>query len=167
MEKEGGELQEHTVDKDRFKLFDFFAVCEYFEEKFNYDEIIDLPPIKGTGGAGGGGGGATSSEYTNVDPDPLKGYVEKPVPAYGMKIDRKFFEKFEDTVKAAPEVRERYEQGDIKGAEEVVIATIFNKPEDFFDLAKLRKALSLDRRLTLREVLAKAFGDIDGLQDQG
>jgi len=166
VEKEGGELQEHSVDKDRFKLFDFFAVCEYFEEKFNYDEIIDLPPIKGTGGGGGGGGGATSPEYTNVDPDPLKGYVEKPVPAYGMKIDRKFFEKFEDTVKAAPEVRERYEQGDIKGAEEVVIATIFNKPEDYFDLARLRRALSLDRRLTLREVLAKAFGDIDGFKSK-
>jgi len=50
-----------------------------------------------------------------------------------MKIDRKFFERFEDKVKAAPEIRARYERGDIKGAEEVVIATMFNKPEDFFN----------------------------------
>jgi type I site-specific restriction endonuclease len=74
---------------------------------------------------------------------------------------RKFFEKFEDKVKAAPEVRERYERGDIKGAEEIVVASLFNKPEDFLNLDKLRKAVQLDRRVTLREILAKAFGEID------
>lgn len=160
-EKNGNEMQEHRKDKEAFKLFDFFAVCEYFEEKFDYDEIIDLPPIKGTGGGGGGGGGTSDDDYTNLKHDPLKSQVEYEVPVYGMKIDRKFFEKFEDKVKAEPEVREKYEQGDIKGAEEVVIATIFDKPDDFFNLSKLRKALSLDRRLTLSEILAKAFGDIE------
>ena len=25
--------------KNAFKLFDFFANCEYFEEEFNYDEV--------------------------------------------------------------------------------------------------------------------------------
>ena len=64
-----------------------------------------------------------------------------------MKIDRKFFEKFEDKVKATPEVRERYERGDIKGAEEIVVAALFNKPEDFFNLDKLRKAVQVDRGL--------------------
>lgn len=78
-----------------------------------------------------------------------------------MKIDRKFFERFEEQVKAAPEIRQRYEQGDIKGAEEAVIADLFNKPEDFFNLEKLRKAVQADRRITLREILAKAFGEID------
>ena len=24
-------------------MFDFFANCEYFEEKYNYDEILKLP----------------------------------------------------------------------------------------------------------------------------
>jgi len=160
-EKDGNQVQEHIKPKGKFKLFDFFAVCEYFEEKFNYDEIIELPPLKGGGTGGGGGGGVTGDDFTNVNPDPLKRMVETPVPVFGMKIDRKFFERFEDQVKAAPEVRERYERGDIKGAEEIVIASLFNKPEDFFDLAKLRKAVQLDRRITLREILAKAFGEID------
>lgn len=62
--------------------------------RFFDDENGDLPPSKGTGGGGGGGGGGTTPGYTNVAPDPLKGYVEKPVPVYGMKIDRKFFEKY-------------------------------------------------------------------------
>ncbi|MBU4198624.1 MAG: DEAD/DEAH box helicase family protein [Verrucomicrobia bacterium] len=162
-EKEGGRMQEHVKPKEKFKLFDFFAVCEYFEEQFNYDEVIELPPLRPLGpppppppppppGPDG---------YTNVDPDPLKSQFEYAVPIYGMKIDRKFFEKFEDQVKAAPEVRARYERGDIKGAEEVVVAALFNKPEDFFNLDKLRKAAQADRRITLREILAKAFGEID------
>lgn len=160
-EKEGGQVQEHAKPKEKFKLFDFFAVCEYFEEKFNYDEEIKLPPTRG------GGEGPTPPPpppvggYTNVNPDPLKTQVEYAVPVYGMKIDRKFFERFEEQVKAAPEIRQRYEQGDIKGAEEAVIAELFNKPEDFFNLDKLRKAVQADRRITLREILAKAFGEID------
>ena len=155
--------EEHAKLKEKFKLFDFFANCEYFEEKFKYDEEIKLPPINPTG--------PTPPPppppppvppgYTNVDPDPLKSKVEYAVPVYGMKIDRKFFEKFEDTVKAAPEVRARYERGDIKGAEEIVARDLFNKPEDFFNLDKLRKAVQLDRRVTLRELLAKVFGEID------
>ena len=160
-EKDGDQVQEHAKPKEKFKLFDFFAVCEYFEKKFNYDEIIELPPITETGGGGGGGGGRTDQDFTNVNPDPLKTFVETPVTVYGMKIDRKLFEKFEDQVKATPEVRERYERGDIKGAEAVVIAALFNKPEDFFNLDKLRKAVQADRRITLREILAKAFGEID------
>ncbi len=161
-ENEGGQMQQYIKLKERFKLFDFFAVCEYFEEKFNYDEVIELPPLR-----------PPSSQptetpplpppdgFTNVKPDPLKTQWEYVVPVYGMKIDRKFFEKFEDQVKATPEVRERYEQGDIKGAEEAVVDRLFNKPEDFFNLEKLRKAVQADRRITLREILAKAFGEID------
>ena len=70
-----------------------------------------------------------------------------------MKIDRKFFEKFEEQVKAEPEVREHYARGDVRGAEEAVIAKLFNKPEDFFNLEKPRKAVQVDRRITLREIL--------------
>jgi type I restriction enzyme R subunit len=160
-EKAHGQAQEHAKPKEAFKLFDFFAVCEYFEEKFDYDEIIRLPPIKGSGGGEGGGNGGADPQFSNVNPDPIKSQVEYAVPVYGMKIDRKFFEKFEDQVKAAAEVRKRYERGDVKGAEEIVVAELFNKPEDFFNLDKLRKAVQADRRITLREVLAKVFGEIE------
>jgi type I restriction enzyme R subunit len=162
-EKEGGQIQEHARAKEKFKLFDFFAVCEYFEEKFNYDEVIELPPLRptGPGPQPPQPPAPVPAGFTNVNPDPLKSEIEYVIPVYGMKIDRKFFEKFEDKVKAEPEVRERYERGDIRGAEEVVVASLFNKPEDFFNLDKLRKAVQADRRITLREILAKAFGEID------
>ena len=31
-------------EKTAFKLFDFFANCEFFETEFNYDEVLKLPP---------------------------------------------------------------------------------------------------------------------------
>ncbi len=37
---------------------------------------------------------------------------------------------------------------------------VFNKPEDYFDLDKLRKSVNIDRRLSLREILEKIFGKI-------
>jgi type I restriction enzyme R subunit len=33
--------------KTAFKLFDFFANCEYVEEEFNYDEVLQLPQSRG------------------------------------------------------------------------------------------------------------------------
>ena len=35
--------------KTAFKLFDFFANCEYFEEEFNYDEVLNLPRPRSQG----------------------------------------------------------------------------------------------------------------------
>jgi type I restriction enzyme R subunit len=35
---------------------------------------------------------------------------------------------------------------------------VFDKPDEFYTLDKLRKAAAVDRRLTLREILEKVFG---------
>jgi type I restriction enzyme R subunit len=35
---------------------------------------------------------------------------------------------------------------------------VFDKPEEFYTLDKLRRAAAVDRRLTLREILEKIFG---------
>jgi type I restriction enzyme, R subunit len=43
--------------KTAFKLFDFFANCEYFETGFNYDEVLKLPRLQGKGREDGGGTG--------------------------------------------------------------------------------------------------------------
>ena len=44
---------------------------------------------------------------------------------------------------------------------------VFDKPEEYYTLDKLRKAAAVDRRLTLREILEKVFGLIPRLQVQG
>ena len=38
---------------------------------------------------------------------------------------------------------------------------LFDKPEEFFNLDKLRRAIQLDRRLTLREIIEKIFGGVE------
>ena len=152
-------IEKTTAQKKNFKLFDFFAVCEYFEEKFNYDEVIPLPP--GTGKDGGGDTPPTVlKDYESIIPDPLKGIAETAIGFEGMKIDRKLFERFEETVKADDYIKQKIDEGRFNEVEEHIKQAIFNKPEDYFDLDKLRKSLKLDRRLSLREILEKIFGKI-------
>lgn len=154
--KESHEVEALKASKDKFKLLDFFANCEYFEEKFNYDEILKLP-VK-SGYTGGGGGGVTAEEFASYSPDPLKTLTEKAIGLEGMKIDRKFFNRFEETVKDDKFIKENFEKGNMEIVEEYVRNKIFDKPEDYFNLDKLRKAIKLDRRLNIREIIEKIFG---------
>lgn len=147
------------AEKDTFKLFDFFANCEYFEEKYNYDQVIKLPIKTGTGT--GGGEPVDIDEVNIFNPDPLKTFSETPVGLAGMKVDWKFFEKFEAVVKNDPIAKQKYEQGDVSGAEEYIRTAIFEKPEDFFNLEKLRKSVKADRRISLKEFIEKIFGGIN------
>jgi type I restriction enzyme R subunit len=152
------------VEKNTFKLFDYFANCEYFEEKYNYDQILKLP-IKA--GKGPGGSGGVNIDEVNIDkPDPLKTFSETVVGLAGMKIDWKFFDKFESIVKNDPVVKQKYEMGDIKGAEEYVKAEIFDKPVDYFNLDKLRKSVKADRRIALKEFIEKIFGGISAFKSK-
>jgi type I restriction enzyme R subunit len=158
--KEIGKLEKYSQQKTNFKLFDFFAVCEYFEEKYNYDEVIKLPPTGGGKGPTGDPPPVSSDEYKSIVPDPLFKLNEKPIGAKGMKVDRKLFEKFEETVKSNSYIMQSIENGKFKEAEEHIKKEVFNKPEDYFDLDKLRKSVNIDRRLSLREILEKIFGKI-------
>lgn len=156
-EKEGGEIEEASSVKDKFKLFDFFANCEYFEEKYNYDEILKLTV---RGGEGGPGTPIDIDETNIFQPDPLKTFTERTIGAEGMKVDRKLFEKFEDVVRNDTFVKQKYKEGDIDAVEDYVKNEIFDKPKDYFNLDKLRKAIKSDRRISLREFVEKIFGGI-------
>ena len=140
-------------------MFDFFGNCEYFEEKYDYDEVIKLPRL-GNESAGAGGGTVSASSFENFDPDPLKTMTETKVGLHGMKIDRMFFEKFEDEVKKDATAQERYEQGDYAGTQRYIEETYLEKPVDYFTWDKLRRATGVDRRVTVREMLDKIFGAI-------
>lgn len=159
LERKDGMEENHTAPKDTFKLFDFFGNCEYFEEKYDYDEVIKLPRI-GSESTGIGGGTVTVSTFENFNPDPLKTITETKVGLQGMKIDRMFFEKFEDKVKKDATAKERYEQGDYAGTQRYIEETYLEKPVDYFTWDKLRRATGVDRRVTVREMLDKIFGAI-------
>jgi len=152
-------IPEENLQKSRFKLFDFFANCEYFEEKFNYDEVLKLPP-KGTSTESGGGGGYVVDEYDSTRHDPLKTFTVNEIGVEGMKIDRMYFEKFEDKVKEDDKIKELVQQKDFDAIEQYIISQIFDKPEEYYNISKLRNAIKIDRRLSLREIIEKIFGFI-------
>jgi len=163
--REGADTEENRIQKEKFKLFDFFANFEYFEEKFNYDEVLKLPPKTGTDG-GNGPGPINIDEITSYIPDPLKTFDEKAIGRKGMKVDRKLFDKFEETVKQDDYIKENYGKGDIKAVEDYILREVFEKPEDFFNLEKLRKSVKTDRRITLREFIEKIFGEISRFKNK-
>lgn len=142
--------------KEHFKLFDFFANCEYFEEKFNYDEILVLPKP----GQGGTGGAPPSPKglYDNKKEDHITEWSEKPVGPDGMKIDRMYFAKFEQKIKTDPAVMEKVEKGEWDQLLDYLEHNILNKPEEFFTLQKIQKSFQVDRNITMREIVEKVFG---------
>jgi len=147
--------------KTAFKLFDFFANCEYFETEFDYDEVLKLPQPKGDGGEGGGGGGGAGSiaeSYEYLGEDMLATIQEETIGHEGMKIDRMFFARFEDSVRSNDFIAASVEAGEWDRVIDYVNHEVFDKPEEFYTLDKLRKAAAVDRRLTLKEILSKIFG---------
>jgi type I restriction enzyme R subunit len=148
--------------KTAFKLFDFFANCEYFEEEFNYDEVLKLPPPKGQGREDGGGDGqgpvVVGGTYEHLGADILASMRVEQITTEGMKIDRMFFERFEDVIRADDTVAAAVEAGQWDRVIDYVNREVFDKPEEYYTLDKLRKAAAVDRRLTLREILEKVFG---------
>jgi len=148
-------------EKTRYKLFDFFANCEYFEEKFNYDEVIKLPrPRIGTGvdGPEPTPPPPPIGTFESTHPDTLLTMAEEQVGAQGMKIDRMFFEKFEGKVKEDPVLKEQVDAEHWDKAVEYVHTHLFDKPEEYFNLEKLRRAAGVDRRISVREILERIFG---------
>ena len=163
--KIAGETQEHKYEKDTFKLFDFFGNCEYFEEKFNYDEIIKLPKPQSKG-ADTITPPVDGTMYENFDPDPLKFIQETPIGYEGMKIDRMFFDKFESKVKEDETAREQYEQGNYAAVQHYIEETIMNKPSEYYTWEKLKKSIGVDRRVTVKEILDKIFGAIPAFKSK-
>ena len=146
--------------KTEFKLFDFFGNCEYFETEFNYDEELKLPVVTGGGDPDGNGPIGPVIElgaFEFMGRDNLTLLREKTVGPEGMKIDRMLFEKFTDTVRANETIVQAVEAGQWDRVIDYVNREVMAKPEEYYTLAKLRKAAAVDRRLTLREILEKVF----------
>jgi len=75
-----------------------------------------------------------------------------------MKIDRMFFDKFQDTVKKDDFIAENVRAENWDKVLDYISREIMNRPEDFFTPEKLRKSIKQDRRVTLREMIEYAFG---------
>jgi type I restriction enzyme R subunit len=148
------------IQKERFKIFDFFANCEYFEEKFNYDEVLKVSKIKSY--AEGVGDTPLRPNffdgYTSGLDDQIKTLSNTEIGPEGMKVDWMFFEKFGHTIVVDhPIIKEKYEAQLWDELLSYIEKNVFNKPEDYFSLEKLRNAINVDRRIGLKEIIEKIF----------
>jgi type I restriction enzyme R subunit len=162
-----------AVNKSSFRLFDFFANCEYFEEKFRYDEELNLPapsamPLLSGGRDGPGTSTVTGGRgiYEHFAPDNVVSQVETQIGGDGMRIDRELFGKFENAARADTKLAELVAQQHWEAATRHVIEEIFDKPSEFYSLEKLRRAAGVDRRISVRELIEKAFGFISGFKSK-
>ncbi|MFA6545342.1 MAG: DEAD/DEAH box helicase family protein [Limisphaerales bacterium] len=167
--KHGEDANQRTAKKDGFALFDFFANCEYFEKKFDYDQKLSLP--KGPpeeGGGGGGGGGIRIDDFTNTSPDPMASVIHDEIGLFGMRIDREMYrERFAhqatEAVASDAALRRAYDDEDWPAVEARVRRLLFEKPEEFWNLPKLQELYKTDRAPSLREILARVFGLIPSI----
>lgn len=146
--------------KDGFKLFDFFANCEFFENEYDYDAKLavsvptEAPPTER-------GPSTASTGFTNLAADPLKTFEVREVGDQGMLVDREMFrDRFEDRIRSDQQIKRDVQAGNWDQVLHYIRTEVLDKPEDFFTLEKLRKAYTIDRKLTLREVVEKIFGII-------
>ncbi|MCB0646702.1 MAG: hypothetical protein KDC49_08565 [Saprospiraceae bacterium] len=87
-------------------------------------------------------------------------FVEEPIGPEGMRIDRELFKKFEDRIIMDDIIKKHVELGNWEQVATHVQQEIFDKPWEYFNLEKLRKAAKIDRKVSIREVVEKIFGII-------
>jgi type I restriction enzyme R subunit len=152
---------EASIEKEKFKFFDFFATCEYFENEFDYDEKIKLPRTPSHSTVDDKPEGlkidlgtvdlATSDAVTSVT-ESSEGVI--------MRIDREGFKTaVAEDVTSNSTLAALWSNGDFEGAEEFVKTHILDKPKNFLNLERVRKAFGVDRRISVREFLQVAFGE--------
>lgn len=154
--------------KTSFKLIDFFAVCEYFNEKYNYKSALKLPKkitaslvaepvVNDTGTIVDDDGPAYTRGVELGEADELKSAEQTIVGREGMRIDREMFQKFIEETREDEELR-RLDEEDPVAALEYLKNKVLDKPNHYMTLDKIKKHFKLDRRVTLGEVLDIIMG---------
>ena len=155
--------------KTSFKLFDFFANCEFFEEQFNYDETLRLPSIGENAqepNADNSQAKAKPITYIHGGLDIIDSMKVQAVGVEGMKIDRQLYDSFADNIKRDKYIVECVESGDWAKVIDYLNNDVLPKGGGIYTLDKLRRATGADRKVTLREILELIFGLIPRLKSR-
>lgn len=156
------ELKERCkhLNKDKFLLFDFFAVCEYFEEQYDYDKVLTLPAAE-----------SSESEQVNEEkpkevkiegaeihiPDPLKSMQKIEIGSDGMKVDRMIFHSFGDKIINDPKIQEGVKNEDWDFVIDYINEYYIDKPEEYFTIEKLRQSIQADRKISIKEIVELVY----------
>lgn len=157
---------ELSIEKTKFKFFDFFATCEYFENEFDYDEKIKLSKPSSSLGGGDIDGKipGISGEIDLSTQDEIATLTESSEGVI-MRIDREGFKTaIEEDVTGNEVLAALWKNGDIQGAEDYVKTHVLDRPKNYLNLERIRKVFNIDRRISVKEFLEVAFGDKDGFE---
>ncbi|MCY3853648.1 MAG: DEAD/DEAH box helicase family protein [Thaumarchaeota archaeon] len=144
-------------EKQSFYLFDFFANCEYFEEKFDYDKPLSVPLKSGVAGISIP---MDISEIKITDPDQMNTVDTLKYPK-GMKVDRQMWGQFKKEISEDADIQNYVKQDQWQEAEYIIKDKYENKPNYYFNLGKIEQIENLDRNLNWKEVLQYIFGLIE------
>ena len=151
-----------TTQKENFHLIDFFGNYEFFEEEYEYDQVLKLPKKPGK----------KTESTPELPPVPVGVMIDDNIDKIasietftqeeGMKVDRMFFNTFASTIKEQhPEIRELILSHDYEAAADYLIKNVLDKPDEYFTMEKLQRSIQLDRNLTTEELLKFVHGLID------
>lgn len=159
-----------TKKKKGFKLIDFFAVCEYFDEKYDYKAPIAIPKLQPAAAVAEPGTTQTGSiveeppiHYGTLElgeHDELKTAEQIAIGAEGMRIDREMFQKFVEETREDKELQ-KLDNENPAAALEYLKNNILDKPSHHMTLEKIKKHFKLDRRISLGEALDIIMGRTD------
>ena len=159
------------IEKDKFKFFDFFASCEYFEKEFDYDEMIKLPIVVVKDGNGAVDTSLDEPDGTLENTETYRDTIDLATPdridkvtetseGVIMRIDREGFNRaVKEDMRENKVLRALWENGDTQEAEEFTEKHIFNNPKHYLNLNDVRRIFGKDFYITVQELLAIAFGD--------
>lgn len=157
--------QEIAKPKQGFKLIDFFAVCEYFNEKYDYKAPLNVPKVPNAPAPVDNYPNAITVEEPRVnygplelgEHDELKTAEETAVGLEGMRIDQEMFQSFRADAQADAELQ-RLDSEDPRAALEYLKNNLLDKPNHYMTLDKIKNYFKLDRRIRLDEVLDIIMG---------
>jgi len=151
--------------KSSFKLFDYFKNYQYFEEEFDYDQVLKLP----TGSTGGDPPHppANVDEIFNKNIDPVQRTEEINIPQAGMRIDRDLYKSFKEELfkdkQSYSNLKQMIENQKFEDAEQYFKEKYLNKS---YSLDRLREALGLDINISIIDLLLYTFGFISKIKNK-
>ena len=155
------------IEKTQFKFFDFFATCEYFENEFDYDEKIKLPTGSSSGTVEGPETPTPKTGAIDLGTSDQIASLTESSEGVIMRIDREGFRTaVAEDITGNETLSALWANGDYEGAEEFAKAHILDKPKNYLNLDRVRKAFGVDRRISIREFLEVAFGEKDDFESK-
>ena len=152
------EIPEILEPKKRsFKLFDYFKNYQYFEEDFDYDEKLKLPPEKGEEN---GGTKPDVPEIHNKNIDPVTAMNEIQIAQQGMKIDIELYKSLQKDLTQDEILKDLVNNQQFDEAIKYFEQKYLDQSSNNYTIDKMRISLGLDRKPTSLEILLYAFGHI-------